>query len=162
MFDINLGTAPRKMKASRQIVHSNTKPVTLTAALDNLATVSLTFNDNNIHTLTDIVNTLTNVNSRYTEELAIFKVVDMIISICNNPGLSTDYSYLVTMLKNMREDWGYNGEDKNEAFVTTVKIEKMDKPNMSILEVLVTLLNVLGYEQTIIVVKTVTNYDFEF
>ncbi|RKY71326.1 MAG: hypothetical protein DRP97_02260 [Candidatus Latescibacterota bacterium] len=160
MININLGTNKTKRTPVTNIINNTIKPEMLTEILDNLNTLAKTFTDKNIYTLQDLVNTISKVNLKYLNGITKFKLINMVITITNNPLLSTDYSYLVTMFKNMRDEWGPTYDGNETAFELTITIDPISSPTMSIEEVFVILFNVLGYEQTVTTINSILPYDY--
>jgi len=161
MVKIDFGIETKKnTNEINKILYGTTTPVTLTDILDNIHSITNMFVANKITTIGDLIKHVSDISLNYVDELAIVRTVNLIVNIANDPELSTDYSYLVDMLRVEKKsyyDLGYNEE-------TTTFILPLEKPkdiNTPILNVLLTLVNVLGYKQTIIVVNEVINYGME-
>lgn len=161
MFKIDLSNVKRiTQKEINDIIYHPVAPKTLTEVLDNFSHVAKAMSDNGVSTLEDLTTRLEVVSVRWNDQIAIYKAINTIIAINNNPNINTDYSYLVNMLKIMREDYGsVVGDEYKSGMTINLQVEKINEPKKPIEDVLVTLFNVLGYEQAMIIISIFAGYE---
>ena len=161
MFKIDLSNVKRTtQKEINDIIHYPITPKTLTEVLDNFSHVAKAMSDNGVSTLEDLTTRLEVVSVRWNDQIAIYKAINTIITINNNPNINTDYGYLVNMLKIMREDYDSIAGDEHKSSMTiNLQVEKINEPKKPIEDVLVTLFNVLGYEQAMIIISIFAGYE---
>jgi len=160
MFRIDLSnTKKTTTKELNDIVHHPVVPTTLTEALDNIKLLANAMADNGMVTLNDLTTKVTTGDLKWNDDVAVYKTVNAIITINNQPDLSTDYSYLVNMLKILRDDYGRTGDTDKEGMEITLPLEKINEPNKPMVDVITTLFNVLGYEQAMVMISLFAGYD---
>ena len=163
MLKIDLGTNTKKhTKSIYKIINGESNPVLLTDMLDNIKVITDMFISNKIFTLDDLVAHISDAKLDYVDDLTQVRTVNLIVNINNQPELSTDYSYLIDMLRVDRTSYNPIHEHGVQSATTiTLPFEKPLKSNVPMLDVLLTLVNVLGYEQAIIVIKATISYNID-
>ena len=163
MLNIDFGVKGNKKSLNcMDILNFKTKPESLTEILDFINTLSLGFNENNFFTIEDLVKYISINKISYNDDLNRVRVLELIVNISNDPDLSTNYSYLVEMLKIESNEWGnINGPDGREGTITTLKFPDIKNKDEKILNTFIKLFNVLGYEQFIVIINFIIRYDID-
>jgi hypothetical protein len=109
-----------------------------------------------------MINIIAGKGINYLGELTRVRVCELFINISNNPELSTDYSYLVDMLKVDDRSYGsLNNYDGKEGTVVSIDLALANDLNEEVIVTFIKLLNVLGYEQFMTLLRIFKSYDIE-
>jgi len=160
-FDLKL-EEKQEDKNIYDVFTTKNKPVLLTDMLDNIKIINDVLITNKVLTLKDLINTINDIEPRYTDDLDKVRVVNLIVCIMNNPEESTDYSYLIDMFKVGIDSYNVIAEYGSGPTTTTIlPFEKPLDPNTPILDVIVTLFNVIGYKHMVLVMNLAMQYSVE-
>jgi len=164
MFKVDLGNKKTEKKELDSLLYSSKDgSKTFTETCEAVVLISNVFNTNGITKLSDLILLLKSGKLKWSDDVAVYKIVDMVINISNNPELDTDYTYLVNMMKHMnvsyreveKTEYGHGSHLKVEYKLTDIKND------LPIDEVFALLMERLGYRDTLTVVKVLKNYDWE-